>query len=267
MYKELGINRISLGLQSHDNDILAGIGRCHTYEDFLKAYELAAKYIGSINVDTIFGLPGQSAENYQETLRRVIELRPGHISCYALKLEEGTKLYKTFKGTDEEIDRQMYHDSVEELTRAGYMHYETSNFAKEDFECRHNLKYWEGKEYLGLGAAASSFNSTCRRTNTSDLSEYISMVNRNIRPTEFEYVLSEKDIEQEYIMLRLRLAKGINFSDYEKSFKKNFISEYYDAIIAAADAGLIVHEKDGILPTLKGFDLQNYLITEFMKKM
>ena len=266
-YNDTGINRISIGMQSHDNSVLEAIGRRHTFEDFQKAYELAQTHIGNVNVDTIFGLPGQSVENYRETIKRLIKLAPQHISCYSLKLEEGTKLYSTYSGADEETDRQMYHDAVKMLKAAGYVHYETSNFSLPGYECKHNLKYWNGSEYIGLGTAASSYDIHSRRTNNSDLHEYIESAAKGEIPIAEKIGLSLSDREQEYIMLHLRLSRGIRFKEYSYSFEKDFLNEYKQAVNDSVNEGLIRTDIDGIYPTIKGFDLQNSLILKFMKNM
>ncbi len=266
-YADAGINRISLGLQSHDNKILKSIGRRHTFEDFIRAYKIAQKYIGNINVDTIFGLPGQTVENYSDTIKHLLELAPQHISCYSLKLEEGTKLYSAFSGADDETDRQMYHEAVETLTQIGYVHYETSNFALPGFECKHNLKYWKGGEYLGLGVAAGSYDLQSRHTNTARLSEYIDAAAKGVCPSAEVTELSLHEKEQEYIMLHLRLEDGISFENYSERFDEDFSTKYKDAVISALKEGLVTADSKGIYPTLKGFDLQNNLILKFMKNM
>lgn len=264
-YKDSGINRISFGLQTHDNSILEAIGRRHTYEEFLSAYQIASKYIKNINIDVMFGLPGQSLECFKETIRRVVDLDPAHISCYALKLEEGTKLYDEYSGIDDDTDREMYHLAVRSFVDAGYIHYETSNFAKKGMECCHNLKYWEGERYLGLGVVASSYNGSKRWTNISDLDLYVRTIKSGTKPIDETVSLSEQDKKQEYVMLRFRLSKGISLSDYENTFGPSFLSEYKSVITTAQKAGLITVSKTSVKPTLKGFDLQNTLISEFMK--
>jgi oxygen-independent coproporphyrinogen-3 oxidase len=195
-YADCGVNRISLGLQTHDDTILARIGRRHTWDTFRRAYEQAVRVIPNINVDTIFGLPGQTLSGYLETLSRVLELQPAHVSSYALKLEAGTPLAAEFAGADEDLDRDMYHAGVELLESAGLLQYETSNFALPGFECRHNLKYWIGGEYIGLGVAAHSFlrnDPPIRFGNARRLDEYLSMVGSGIRPVAQREVLSPDD--------------------------------------------------------------------------
>ena len=267
-YANAGINRLSIGLQCHDNDILRAIGRGHTYQNFLTAYKLAANHFDNINVDTIFGLPNQTLESFRETLRQLIELSPTHISSYSLKLEQGTNLYSSFYGIDDETDREMYHTAIEMLSDTGYFHYETSNFSQQGFECKHNMKYWTGEEYLGLGVAAHSYyDGNTRTNNTDNLMQYIQMLSNGEKPTVNTITLSNADMLEDYIMLHLRLVEGIVFDDFYNKFNTSFQNEYADAITFAKDAGLITITDSSVHPTIKGFDLQNTLISEFMKKM
>lgn len=269
-YAACGVTRLSLGLQTHDDDILQRIGRRHSWETFLRAYETAAKYIPDINVDTIFGLPGQTLEGFLETLRRVIALHPAHVSSYALKLEPGTPLAGLFAGADEDMDREMYHAGIELLESAGLMQYETSNFALPERECRHNLKYWTGGEFLGLGAAAYSFlrgDAPVRFGNTRGMDEYIRMVKDGRRPVAQQETLTPDDERAEYVMLRMRLKRGIAFADYAARFGRSFEGDFADALRSCEMAGLIEQTHAGIAPTIKGFDLQNALIGMLLESL
>lgn len=269
-YVSAGINRISMGLQTHDNDILKTIGRRHTYETFIKAYNIADKYIGNINVDTMFGLPDQTLQSFQTTIQHLIDLSPSHISSYALKLEEGTKLAARFSGIDDDVDRAMYHSLIDMLGTAGYKQYETSNFTKKDAKCLHNLKYWTGGEYLGLGVAAHSYiadDKKKRFSNTNSFEQYLNSIGQGIKPIVQTEPISEEDEKAEYLMLRLRLADGIDFNDYQIRFNQDFHEIFADSIKATCEAGLITANSTGIEPTIKGFDLQNTLIYHFMKKV
>jgi oxygen-independent coproporphyrinogen III oxidase len=269
-YKRCGVNRLSLGLQTHDDAILAAIGRRHTFKTFTSALEITRKHFNNISADTIFALPGQTVQSYEETIKRLIELHLPHISCYALKLEEGTKLAAEFSGADEDTDRGMYHAAVRILTEAGYRHYETSNFALPGFECKHNQKYWTGGEYLGLGIAAHSYLSGKQKTrsaNTESLEDYLSLTAKGFKPAPHTEVLTEADELTEYLMLRLRLASGIDAEDYKQRFGNDFFTQFKQPVINTQHAGLITINDAGIRPTLKGFDLQNALIGEFIKKI
>lgn len=267
-YKDCGISRLSIGMQTHDDGILKYIGRGHTFERFLSAFESAEKYFGNINADTIFSLPGQTPQSFKATLKHIISLPASHVSAYSLKLEQGTKLAECFSGADEDIDRDMYHSAVSLLEDAGYMQYETSNFAKTGCECIHNLKYWLGEEYLGLGVAAHSFafeDVKKRFSNTEYISEYIEAVTKGIKPTAQTSSLSVNDEINEYIMLRLRLKRGISYLDFNCRFNMVFEEVFKQPIRIAKRAELITEDESGIYPTLRGFDLQNALILEFMK--
>lgn len=268
-YANIGINRLSIGLQTHENKVLQDIGRAHTWETFESAYRLAARYFYNINVDVIFGLPGQTVNSFEGTLNRLIDISPTHLSAYALKLEPGTPLAQRFDGADEDTDREMYHIAAQKLTDHGYAHYETSNFAKRGHECRHNLKYWTGKDYLGLGVAAHSYlrEDSHRFGNVSKVDDYFQSIDDNRKPIGENIYLSKTDEIFEYIMLRLRLMEGIDFEDYRHRFKADFMTCFHGAVKKTISAGLIVFDESGIRPTLKGYDLQNALIGEYLKKI
>ncbi|MDD5018388.1 MAG: hypothetical protein PHO15_09845, partial [Eubacteriales bacterium] len=175
-----------------------------------------------------------------------------------------------FKGADEGADRDMHQNAVSMLESAGYTHYETSNFAKQGRECMHNLKYWTGAEYLGLGVAAHSYmlnGVKVRYSNTEDLEEYLRLVENGEKPAVQKNILGPTDEEIEYIMLRLRLKQGIVYKDYDTRFHSGFKKTFKEPIALAKTAGLITENADGIKPTLKGFDLQNTLIGEFIQSI
>lgn len=269
-YRAMGVNRLSMGLQTHDDALLRRIGRGHTWRVFAAAFETASRYFQDISADVIFALPGQTIGSFAETLRRLTGLHPPHISAYALKLEEGTPLAASFAGADEETDRAMYHLAVNRLGEAGYTHYETSNFAKPGRECRHNLKYWTGGEYLGLGAAAYSFlagGGPVRFGNVTDIDAYFAHIEKGQRPVAETDRLNAADVLTEYIMLRLRLKSGIEFADYQSRFGTRFEDDFAPALQTTLRAGLVTADGAGIYPTLKGFDLQNALIGEYIKKL
>lgn len=187
-YKEVGINRLSIGLQSTKNELLKKIGRIHTYEEFLACYQLARKVgFKNINVDLMLGLPNQTLLGLEESVKKVITLNPEHISIYSLILEENTKLYNMVnegkvKLPEEEIERKMYWKTKEILEENGYMHYEISNFAKAGYTSKHNSNCWEQKEYVGLGAAAHSYLNNMRYSNVENVENYIN----NIKTKDFD---------------------------------------------------------------------------------
>ena len=180
IYKNAGVNRISIGLQAAQNKILKTLGRIHDFKEFEEGYYLARQAgFSNINIDLMLGLPGQTFEDWQETLEKACSLKPEHISAYSLKLEEGTPFYNKYYKEDalelppEEIERDMYHYAVNFLGEKGFEHYEISNFAKEGLECKHNLVYWKRGPYIGLGLGAHSFFEGKRFFNTYDMKQYI----------------------------------------------------------------------------------------------
>ncbi len=200
-YIDFGINRISIGLQSTNNDLLKQIGRIHTFEEFLEGYNIA-KNVGfkNINVDLMLGLPNQSLEVLENSLDRVISLNPNHISIYSLILEEGTRLESLIKQNklkmiDEDLEREMYWKTKNILEKHGYIHYEISNFAKEGYMSRHNLDCWSQKEYIGFGVAAHSYIESTRYSNICDVEKYIS----NVKEADFEKnrIVQEIQVEEE----------------------------------------------------------------------
>ena len=183
-YIKFGINRISIGLQSTDNNLLKQIGRIHNLEEFLKTYKIAKKVgFNNINVDLILGLPNQTLEILKNSISNIIELQPEHISIYSLILEEGTKLYdmvnkQEIRMIDEELERLMYWEAKKMLEANGYIHYEISNFAKDNFQSKHNLDCWNQKEYIGIGVAAHSYIENTRKSNTASIENYIDNINK-----------------------------------------------------------------------------------------
>lgn len=178
-YVEIGVNRVSLGLQSTHNRILKEIGRIHSFEDFLFTYKLIRKNgINNINIDLMLGLPNQSIEEFKESVNKIIELQPEHISVYSLILEEGTPMYKLYDENklnipSEEMERQMYWYAKKTLENNSYIHYEISNFSKKGFESKHNLNCWKQEEYIGFGLAAHSYMEGKRYCNIKNLENYI----------------------------------------------------------------------------------------------
>lgn len=270
-YKKAGINRLSMGLQSTDNDELKLLGRIHTYEDFLKNYE-AAREAGfqNINLDLISALPGQSLKSWQQTLEKAAALKPEHISAYSLILEEGTPFYSRYKeeDQDEELDRLIYKETKHFLQKQGYLHYEVSNYAKPGYEAKHNITYWTRGEYLGLGLGASSLMKEERFTKESDLTAYIAAFKNGSLPIEnlkkeIEQLSDMKQME-EFMFLGLRLCKGIKKSDFFHKFLKS-VEDIYDVILKKSELeGLIVSNGDRIYLTDKGMDLSNLVMSRFL---
>lgn len=256
-YREAGVNRISLGLQSADNQELKLLGRIHTWEQFLESFQLARETgFRNINVDLMSALPGQTTESVHRTLERVLALFPEHISAYSLILEEGTPFYKRYEGhpellPSEEEERQMYYDTRDRLCACGYEHYEISNFAKPGYTCRHNLGYWERRDYKGFGLGAASLLENVRYTNQTDLTEYLK---GNFAGTEDP--LTEQAVREEYFFLGLRKMEGVEPGRYR---------EHYEERIQRLQAQQLLEEKDGrIRLTERGTDVSNYVMAQFL---
>ena len=259
-YKELNINRISFGIQTLNDKLLAEIGRIHTSKEAISTVELARKTgFDNISLDIIFGLPNQTLKDIEDTLEEFIKLSPEHISTYSLKIEENTvfgKLYKEKKLNlpSEDLEREMYYTIKEKLKKAGYIQYEISNFAKSGYYSRHNTSYWERQDYLGFGISASSCFNDTRFTNIQDFMPYIENPIGNFSENE---ILSKDIIESEKIILGLRMLKGIN----EDLFSKD---EWKKSLQKLIDKGLLKKEEKNISLTDRGLDLANQVFVEFI---
>lgn len=220
--RRAGFNRISIGVQTDVDEQLKALGRPHNYKQAQQAVSLARRAgFDNVSVDLMFGLPNQSREQWMQTLRNVIDLKADHISCYGLKVEPGTKLYEYQSCAnlpDDDAQADMYFYAVETLESFGYKQYEISNFAKDGYICRHNMKYWVGDEYLGFGPAASSDFAGKRFTIEANLEKYMDgVLNKGVILSECETVpLRER--AGEYLMLRLRTVDGVEEGEYTKSF-------------------------------------------------
>lgn len=265
-YKEIGINRISIGLQSTNNRILEEIGRIHDYEKFLQTYQISRKVgIKNINVDLMLALPSQSMEDLQESVEKIIELKPEHISIYSLILEEGTMLEKLVSENkmqliDEDTERQMYWYVKKRLEQEGYEHYEISNFAKKGYESKHNTNCWNQLEYLGFGLGAHSYFENKRYSNKDDIKKYIeNNFEKNIH--EVQDIQSQ---QKEYMLLALRKIKGVKISEYKNKFAENPIYIFREEIRKLVKNGLIEIDLNNIKLTNKGIDLANIVWEEFI---
>ena len=272
-YKKIGINRLSIGLQSTDNEILKTIGRIHSYEDFLDTYKLARnKGFDNINVDLMIGLPNQKISDVKSSLEKITELKPEHISVYSLIVEENTPIEKMLnigklELPDEELERNMYWYVKNFLELNGYKHYEISNFAKEGYESKHNLNCWNQKEYIGFGVAAHSYIDDVRFGNTGSIEEYL----ENCENGEFEKnrIIDEveKDVfsrEQEFMLIGLRKIDGVSIQDFKNKFGDNPIFVFKNELSKLVEDGLVVVDFDSIRLTNKGLDLANLVWEEFV---
>lgn len=272
-YREAGVNRLSIGLQAAQNRHLLTLGRQHTVELFDEAYDLAREAgFTNINIDIIYALPEQTLEDWEATLVHVIEKRPEHVSAYALGLEEGTLLYEMVENRElepagEDMDLAMYHMAQDLLADRDYENYEISNFAQRKRECRHNLKYWNIKDYLGLGAAAHSCIDRLRFANTLDIDEYIANLGTGKLHYSSYEMCSDDERKIEYIMLKLRLKNGFSFFDYKSRFGEDFLERFRKEVLHVYELGLITLDDRGIAPTRRGFDLQNQLVAEMIRNL
>lgn len=258
IYKASGINRLSIGLQSFDGNLLKILGRAHTAEDFLESFYMARKAgFDNVNVDLMFAIPGQTMGIWEDTLDRVIMLSPEHVSFYSLQIEEGTPFYEMFRrGEIDEIpddtDRAMYHRAICKLREAGYLHYEISNCAKAGRECRHNLKYWSMDDYLGIGSGASSYIGGVRFRN-KPFPEY----HRN----------TFADETAEFAFTALRKTSGIDLKEFERRCGKGFWEVFGDRREELAEffeRGQLV-EQDGVLRlSEEGMDISNRIMAVFV---
>ena len=271
-YLRNGINRISIGLQSTHNRLLKELGRIHTYEDFLNTYNLA-RNVGfkNINVDLMLGLPNQSLQDLEESLKEIIKLNPEHISVYSLIIEEGTLFYKKLEMNeivlpDDELERKMYWVTKKELENAGYIHYEISNFAKPGFESKHNLSCWNQEEYIGIGVAAHSYTNDVRYSNIDSIEEYIKNYEEDNETDNFVFHEKQTKISKmkEFMMLGLRKIQGIRIQDFKNKFGENPIYLYRKELEKIVNEGLLEIDGDVIKLTNKGIDLANLVWEEFV---
>ncbi len=269
IYAECGINRISLGLQSADDIELKRLGRIHTFDDFVKSYEMAVSSgISNINVDLMSDIPGQTLSSWESTLRKVCSLEPApaHISAYSLIVEEGTPFWDMQEEgkldiPEEDTDREMYHMTSRILSEYGYARYEISNYAQPGYECRHNVGYWTGIPYYGAGLDAASYYDHARYVNTDDMDSYL-------RDPAACHFLTEKlgtdDLMSEFMILGLRMTKGVSFAEFQSRFGISLKEKYGHQAEGFIKDGLL-EEKGGFLRlTDRGLDLANVVMRSFI---
>ena len=271
-YLNSGINRISIGLQSTHNEILSKLGRVHSYEEFLYTYNLARKVgLKNINVDLMLGLPNQSLNDLQESITEVVNLEPEHISVYSLIIENGTPFCEKLEKQEialpsDELERAMYWETKRKLEKAGYTHYEISNFAKPGFESKHNLSCWNQEEYIGIGASAHSYTNNVRYSNIDSIEDYIRNYENGNEIDNF--VFHEKQNKEskmkEFMMLGLRKIQGIHIQDFKNKFGENPIYLYKKELEKLVNEELLEIDGDVIKLTNKGIDLANLVWEEFV---
>lgn len=282
---QMGINRLSIGLQSTNDMELKTLGRIHSYEDFINTYTWCREAgFQNINVDLMAALPYQTVESYTTGLRKIIRLAPEHISAYSLILEEGTPFYQKYNSgcyplPDEEQERLMYRETEQILAQAGYERYEISNYAKKGYACRHNLVYWQGGDYLGLGLGSSSYMDGVRFHNTTDFNTY---VNQGTYVEDREELSVQAKME-EFMFLGLRVIAGVSGTEFEKRFGKTMEDVYGDVLRKHEEEGLLQIERkedrkeaaaaepakgktniEKVMLTTKGVDVSNYVFADFL---
>lgn len=270
MYKNCGINRLSIGLQSANNKLLNEIGRIHNYEQFLNTYNWAVEAgFNNINVDIMLGLPNQTISDLKESLEKIINLKPSpkHISVYSLIVEEGTKIEENINNgklelPEEEEERNQYKYTKNYLELNGYKHYEISNFAKLGYESKHNMNCWEQKQYIGLGVAAHSYIDGCRYSNTFDLEEYLNNKSKDIKIVHEEQ--NVEDMKKEYMLLGLRKIDGVSISKFKEKFGENPIYLFRNELQKLVEEELVIVDLDYIKLTNKGLDFANLVWEEFV---
>ena len=262
-----GFNRVSLGIQCDDDRILKQIGRPHNYEQAVQAVKnIRSAGFKNLSVDLIYGLPGQSLESWQKTLKNVMELRPEHISCYGLKVEEGTPLYDCrdyCNLPDDDVQADMYLSTVEILRSKGFRQYEISNFARRGYESRHNMKYWTGGEYLGFGPDASSDFAGKRFKIIRDLKGYIDGIQNKGAVLDEVEEIPDRERAGEYLMMRLRTVQGIDREEYEKRFLLPF-QPLEEALVQYRQRGHALGAEGRWRLTPEGFLLSNTILTELL---
>lgn len=269
-YKKAGINRLSIGLQSVKNENLKLLGRIHTYEEFLQSYELARQEgFKNISVDLISSLPGQTLESWKEELQEIVRLNPEHVSVYQLILEEGTPFYETYADhpellPDEEVSREIYLSTGRILSEAGYEQYEISNYAKPGQESRHNLKYWDRADYLGLGLGAASMVRNIRMTNTRDLKTYLGHCSQPKTMREDVQFLEEPRQMEEFMFLGLRKTRGVSRKEFHRVFGRDMDMVYEKTLAKCLENGMLKEHKDRVFLSEEGVLVSNLVLSEFL---
>lgn len=286
-YRSIGINRLSIGLQSADDALLKQIGRVHNYDQFVAGFKSARRAgFKNINVDIMAGLPGQDIHSYVDTLTRVMEFGPEHISAYSLSVEEGTPLSEDENLLnlipDEDTDRKMYALTKKVLTAGGYQRYEFSNYARQGYECRHNIVYWTGGEYIGFGIGASSYFQGERFSNIRNIQDYIAILEQAQQeiadPKDklrlYDEVTGKLRAErtvmyidsrmEEFMFLGLRMTKGVSRKEFERIFNKDMYEVYGPVINKYVDEGFMESVGDRVFLTDAGIDVSNIILSDFL---
>ena len=268
-YKEAGINRLSLGVQSFLNKELKFLGRIHTSKEAVKTIEQVKKYFDNFSLDIIFALPGQKLEDFKYSLNKAINFKPVHLSLYNLQIEEDTPLYNRLEAGEiepisEKLDYQMYNFAIKRLKDIGYQHYEISNFAQAGYRSQHNLLYWQYKPYLGLGPSAHGFNGKKRYYNIIDLNSYLNVLSKDKLPIKKKINLSRDDLISEMMFMGLRLIEGVSKKDFQERFNVSIHDKYGETIKKLKKDNLLKESDKKLYLTKKGINLGNISFAEFL---
>ncbi|WP_411683053.1 radical SAM family heme chaperone HemW [Clostridium thailandense] len=268
--REMGVNRLSIGLQAWQNHLLDNLGRIHNINEFIDAYQLSRKLgFDNINIDLMFGIPDQNMKDFKETLKNVVNLKPEHISCYSLIIEENTPFCKMYEEEkinlpEEEIEREMYRYAIDFLGKNGYYQYEISNFAKMERECEHNLVYWNLEEYVGCGAGAHSYVDGLRYRKTEIIEEYINDINTNRELKLDVHKNSIKDDMEEFMFMGLRKIEGVSENEFNKRFRKDIFSVYEGVLKKYIGNGMMIREGDKLFLSRRGIEVSNSIMCDFI---
>jgi len=270
-----GVNRLSMGMQAAQADLLRTLGRIHTQEDVVDSVRLAREMgVGNLSIDLMFGLPGQTPDMWRESMDAALTLSVEHLSCYGLIPEDGTPLKRDLDTgrlslPDEEAERRMYDDTLTTLAANGYRQYEISNFAKPGRECRHNIGYWTRVPYIGLGASAASFLQTAsgglRLTNPAGIRDYIAMAQEKAWRRRERVSLLQEDARFESLMLGLRMTQGVSEADFAAMHGMTLDAYCGEILRLHEQRGLLVHRDGRWALTRRGMDVQNAILVEIME--
>lgn len=268
--KAMGVNRISIGLQSSNDTLLMDIGRIHTFREFRENFLMLREAgFDNINIDIIYGLPGETLNMLAKTLDDTAQLKPEHISCYSLIIEENTQFYERKRRNNLSLPDEDTEEAMKDLVQTllnehGFMRYEISNYAKEGFECRHNKLYWEFGEYIGCGAAAHEFTGGFRRENIRTVEGYIRAIEDNGDPGLRVHENSREDSIEEFLFMGMRLVEGISLSSFKSRFSEDVMDIFGDVIRKHQKEGLLIIEGDRMRFSEKGMDLSNYVLSDMI---
>ena len=270
LLRKNGVNRLSIGLQTLDDEMLSCLGRIHTAEQFIDNYQIARREgFNNINIDLMFSLPGQTLKNWRDTIEKIVALNPAHLSCYSLKIEENTPFYKDYQAKrfeipDDETDRQMYEVIKQVLNPKGYKHYEISNFAKPGFCCHHNRVYWKGNPYIGIGAGSHSFMDNNRYVNEALPIKYIEKIKARISPIIEKRQISKHEKMSDFIILGLRLIEGVNDKEFYTRFHQSVEETFPGKVDKYIKMGLMEKKEGYFYLTARGIDVSNQIFIDFL---